>query len=482
LTGVTYGGQAMTKIIDKTYGASSSPNKVYVAAFILNDAGITAATNTTFTPTWTNQPTYITYSSVFLRNVNQTTLVGAKDSNGTNTASVSTSALSTSNGDMVLESAASFSTGTYTVTAGWTKDIDLSVPSYDGMGGHKPATGASETPSVTQLAGNNSLIGFVVQMAPNVAPAAPAGLSAMSGIGIVMLNWNDNSEPDFNGYNVYRSTTQGTGYVNLNSSLLNSSDYTDTDIVNGTTYYYVVTAVDTGGLESVNSGEVSATPCNPAAGTGAILREWWLGIAGVNTGDLTYDVNYPDNPAGRQLITKLEGPVNWGDNYGTRIYGYLNPVTTGDYTFWIASSDNSDLYLGMTPNDPGNLDWIAYVSGSTDPCEWNKYNSQQSTPISLVGGQKYYIMVIHKASVGNDNIAVAWEGPGISQQVIDGIYLSPCNLKFSEFADFADQWNRTDCSIDNDWCSGTDFDRNGTVDIDDLMTFADGWLVGNPPF
>ncbi len=145
------------------------------------------------------------------------------------------------------------------------------------MGGHKPATGASETPSITQSSGNHSLIGFVVKMAPNVAPAAPTGLSATSGIGIVMLNWNNNTEFDLAGYNVYRSTTSGSGYVKLNSSLLTSSDYTDTNVSNGTTYYYVVTAVDTAGLESVNSGEVSATPSNPASGTGSILREWWNG-------------------------------------------------------------------------------------------------------------------------------------------------------------------------------------------------------------
>jgi len=478
LTAVTYGGQTMTKVIDKIIGSGST--KVYVAAFILNDAGITAATNTTFTPTWTNAPTSITYTSVFLKNVNQTTLVGATASAGTTSGTtVSTSALANSNGDMVLESAASSVAGTYTVTSGWTKDIDLSVSGYDGMGGHKPATGASETPSITQSSGNHSLIGFVVKMAPNVAPAAPTGLSAASGIGIVLLNWNDNSEPDFNGYNVYRSITSGSGYVKLNSSLLNSSDYNDTNVSNGTTYYYVVTAVDTAGLESVNSGEVSATPCNPAAGTGAILREWWSGIAGTNTGDLTSNVNYPDNPSGRQLITKLEGPSNWDDNYGSSIHGYLNPVTTGDYTFWIASSDNSDLYLSTDPNNPANIDWIAYVSGDTDPCEWNKYESQQSTPISLVAGQKYYIMVIHKASVGNDNIAVAWEGPGISQQVIDGIYLSPCCLKFVDFAGFADQWNRTDCDATNDWCSGSDFSRDGAVLIDDLAVFADGWLIGD---
>ena len=56
------------------------------------------------------------------------------------------------------------------------------------------------------------------------------------------------------GYNIYRSTTSGSGYVKLNSSLLTASDYIDPNVSGGTTYYYVVTAVDTGNLESVYSG------------------------------------------------------------------------------------------------------------------------------------------------------------------------------------------------------------------------------------
>ncbi len=474
LTAVTYGGRSMTKIIDRSTGSSST--RVYVAAFILNDANITAATSTSFTTTWTNQPPNITYSSVFLQNVNQTTLFGADANNGSSTTSVSTSALSTSNGDMVIEATADSVLGTYTLTSGWIKDLDIGSASPDGMGGHKPATGASETPSITQSSGNHSLIGFVVKMAPNVAPAAPTGLSATSGIGIAMLNWNNNTEPDMNGYNVYRSTTSGSGYAKLNSSLLSSPGYNDTNVSNGTTYYYVVTAVDTAGLESVNSGEVSASPSTPASGTGAILREWWNNIPGSDVTDMLQDVNYPDNPSGRQLITKLDGPLNWGDNCGSRFLGYLNPVTSGSYTFWIAS-DNGYLLLS-TDDNPANLSLIAYTLDPTGWQVWDTYSSQQSSPISLVAGRKYYIEVLHKEDTGNDDISVAWEGPVISQQVIDGIYLSPCCLEFADFAGFAGQWSRSDCNADNNWCSGDDFDRDGTVDIEDLISFADSWLEG----
>ena len=162
LTGVSYGGQTMTKIIDKIIGSSS--NRAYVAAFILNEAGITAATSATFTPTWTSQPSSITYTSAFLQDVNQTTLLGAIASNGvTSSSSISTSSLAAGNGDMVIEDATSSGAGTYTVPADWIKDVDLGTTSYDGMDGHKSATGVSETPSVSQASGNHVLIGFVVK-------------------------------------------------------------------------------------------------------------------------------------------------------------------------------------------------------------------------------------------------------------------------------------------------------------------------------
>jgi hypothetical protein len=308
-------------------------------------------------------------------------------------------------------------------------------------------------------------------------PAAPSGLSAGGTIQSIILDWLDNTEIDLAGYNVYRSTASGGPYVKLTGSLLTDSNYTDTDISIGTTYYYVVTAVDTAGLESVYSGEVSSALGSPASGTGAILREWWNDIPGTATTDLLTNENYPDNPSGRELITKLEGPVNWNDNYGDSIQGYLNPITNGNYTFWIASYDASRLYLS-TDTDPANIVKIASVPDFTGWHEWTKYSLQQSDPIPLLAGQKYYIMAVHKADVGDDYVSVAWEGPGISQQVIDGIYLSPCGLKFLEFANFAGQWGRIDCNADNIWCSGNDFNRDGTVDIEDLISFADGWLTG----
>ena len=46
-----------------------------------------------------------------------------------------------------------------------------------------------------------------------------------------------------------------------------------------------------------------------------------------------------------------------------------------------------------------------------------------------------------------------------------------------EFSSFVNEWLNTNCNAGNDWCNGYDYDQNQSVDIDDLITFAnDKWL------
>jgi hypothetical protein len=163
LTAVSYGGQSMTKIIDRTGG--SGANRTYAAAFILNETGVDAASGSNFALTWSGTaPARVEYSSVFLQNVNQTTLTGASDWGWANNADVATSALATNSGDMVIMAAACNNTGAYTVNNGFTKSLELVIANADGVDGYKFATGADETPSVTHNPSvRQTLLGFVVK-------------------------------------------------------------------------------------------------------------------------------------------------------------------------------------------------------------------------------------------------------------------------------------------------------------------------------
>lgn len=410
------------------------------------------------------------------------------------------------------------------------------------------------------------------------APAAPTGLNASAGEGIVWLDWNDNSEPDLAGYNLYRSTTSGSGYTKLNGSLLTNSEYTDTDVSNGTLYYYVVTAVDTSSNESVYSAQVSAmpidsTPPSPPAGVwariengsvvldwldnteedfavynvyrsvdstedytlltapgitesffvdsevsaghtyfytvtakdtyenesdalyevpvtlsqtamGRILRETWNGIEGGTVSLLTSHSSYPDQPSERDWLANLEGPTNRADSYGTRIRGYLHPPAAGIYTFFIAGDNDCQLWLS-TDGTPENAALIASVSGGTEPRQWDKDSSQQSAPLFLTNTQKYYVEVLHKEDSGSDHLAVAWEGPGLSRQVITGQYLSPWfvglygDTNADQWVDiedlpaFSSVWLQTDCAESSAW----DINGDCLVDLYEFSILAGNWML-----
>ena len=128
------------------------------------------------------------------------------------------------------------------------------------------SVGAVSSYEFTNVSADHTISASFNALPDNTAPNAPTGLSATGNDGSVSLGWDDNSESDLAGYNVYRSTTSGSGYSQINGSLQSTSDYTDNNVTNGTTYYYVVTAEDDSGNESGYSSEASATPQSSGGG------------------------------------------------------------------------------------------------------------------------------------------------------------------------------------------------------------------------
>jgi hypothetical protein len=92
-------------------------------------------------------------------------------------------------------------------------------------------------------------------------PGAPSGLSAKSrGATSIGLSWTAPGDADLYGYIVYRSTTSGSGYVEAGRTDAATTKFTDTGLTSGTTYYYVVKALDQANNLSAASGEASGVP------------------------------------------------------------------------------------------------------------------------------------------------------------------------------------------------------------------------------
>ncbi|HLH55924.1 MAG TPA: lamin tail domain-containing protein [Verrucomicrobiae bacterium] len=185
---------------------------------------------------------------------------------------------------------------------------------------------------------------------------------------------------------------------------------------------------------------ISNTPAPPPNPFG-VYRQLWSNLdpnvgnslaALTNTTD---NPNWPDNPDPNYTRTysNFEADSNIGMNYyGQRMRAFVIPPTNGNYTFWIASDDSSDLFLS-TDESPLNKKIIAWVATWTASREWTKEPNQQSTPITLEAGRRYYMEAIMQQGTGGDNLAVRWQMPGgafeepIPSSSAAGTLLVPCD-------------------------------------------------------
>ncbi|MGA8732831.1 MAG: choice-of-anchor D domain-containing protein, partial [Terriglobales bacterium] len=120
---------------------------------------------------------------------------------------------------------------------------------------------------LTIAAGNN--VQFTVAFAPQASGAASGTLSfasnasnsptlSLSGSSTapthtVVLAWTASNSSNIIGYNIYRGSASAGPYARVNSSLDTITTYTDNSVVDGQTYYYVTTAVNSDNQESAYS-------------------------------------------------------------------------------------------------------------------------------------------------------------------------------------------------------------------------------------
>ena len=214
-----------------------------------------------------------------------------------------------------------------------------------------------------------------------------------------------------------------------------------------------------------------------------ILWQWWEDIPGWSLRELLEHPNFPDHPDGKTYIDRFETPRDWSDYYGSRLRGYLVPPETGNYTFWISADDTARLLLSSDARAE-NAQIIAAVPENTGYHQWDKFEYQQSAPMPLVAGRKYYIEALHKENAGGDHLAVAWQGPTLGQQIIEAPYLKPWRGEFfgdlnadgvvdgGDLVQLAEWWLLTNCDLP------LHIDLNGdcTVDLSDFSIIARQWL------
>ncbi|HEY8937188.1 MAG TPA: RICIN domain-containing protein [Cyclobacteriaceae bacterium] len=157
---------------------------------------------------------------------------------------------------------------------------------------------------------------------PSAIAPVPTGLTATAGVGQVFLKWAPSNGATAQGYNVLRATTSGGPYTSIASWSNNTTAlYTDASVTNGTTYYYVVAAINQSGT-SANSAQASATPI----AAGALPSGW-----------ARQDIGTVSATGSAAYATVSNGTFNVTGS-GTGIggtadsFGYAYQSVTGDFT------------------------------------------------------------------------------------------------------------------------------------------------------
>jgi hypothetical protein len=119
----------------------------------------------------------------------------------------------------------------------------------------------------------------------------------------VSLTWT--ASADTVSYNMYRSTTSGSGYTMINTSPNTTTAYTDSTVVSGTTYYYVTTAVDASSEESGYSITVQTT----SRTTYEVSLDSFSGITdnGVVSALLTPTASTPSTMVAETVLGRADG-------------------------------------------------------------------------------------------------------------------------------------------------------------------------------
>ena len=182
-----------------------------------------------------------------------------------------------------------------------------------------------------------------------VAIPPPSGLSAQAGNGWVALTWNAVSGATT--YQVERSLTSGGPYTPLTNTVF-STNFTDMDVTNGVTWYYVVSAFNSNGA-SVKSAEASATP--------AQIQNFGFEIPNIGSG------NYQYSPAGASWTfggSSGNGSGITGNNSGFTAYN--SPAPQGEQVAFIQSYGSvSQALTGFIPGINYTINFSAAQRGDT---------------------------------------------------------------------------------------------------------------------
>ena len=250
---------------------------------------------------------------------------------------------------------------------------------------------------------------------PLFPPLAPENLAATAGYGQVVLTWSASTSPNVTNYNIKRaliSGGSGGAYTNNIIATTTGTSYTDTRVNDGTTYYYVVSAVSSTVGEGPNSLEASATPMYspiPVNLTvtnhnfGAVQLSWAM-----SAGATSYNVKRSTSSGAETTTLASPTSASYSDSsalQGTTYFYVVSAVNGGGES---SNSVEVSYTPPIQPPPPPEIGWFDYEGNDA---------TGFFTVLHAVSGANYYtayndlLIAVSPTTNGVSTYYIATSGP-----------------------------------------------------------------------
>ncbi len=160
------------------------------------------------------------------------------------------------------------------------------------------------------------------------------------------------------------------------------------------------------GFVLVSAYDMTGQVCVGTAGE--VTWSYWRNLPDDSFGEMYADEYYPVKPDGSRIINSVLSPVNFDNDFGSIIRGFISVPSSESVLFNITGDDDIRFYLSSNEN-PTNLQMEAYINGHTGTDEHDKYPEQNSRAIALQAGQYYYFELHHIEGGGGDHVSLHWK-------------------------------------------------------------------------
>lgn len=146
----------------------------------------------------------------------------------------------------------------------------------------------------------------------------------------------------------------------------------------------------------------------PVLTHGFLRADYFTNITWQTVAHLTSNRKFPDGYDHTVYRTSSTSPRDFGDNYGLRLWGFFIPPTNGNYTFYVRSDDESEVFLS-SDSDPANEALVASQTGSNRAYDDANGSPRFSAASGLRAGQMYFFEALLKDGGGQDYLTVVYK-------------------------------------------------------------------------